>query len=334
MTQTPKTRKKHLRNPGSTDVSTQRSAPAKASLSATEKNAINVATTSHEKGLDRWEKFWFAPKAYNLLRAPRIGFGILSLVYLFSFIFEVNLWFSATGLMASERLGELVVANEAADAAIWRWSFLHLIQSGWQLYLFFSVVGFCGLAVIIGWGGRWAAAGLWLGIVSIANANWVLAEVGLIPLCLGLASVVITGIGVKQSGDAKPRLDSIYCLGIRLNQVHVIGFLLAYSLSSILNENPVGEAMSRQLLVLGFEWIPSSPIICKVLHSLLIAIPIIFIPLLILVPARRNWVLIGIFIYLGAVGWISGDILFASSLAVMSMVFRYPEPARQIDMAP
>lgn len=281
----------------------------------------SAAASGRSGELDRWERFWFAPQSYKLLRLPRIGLGLLSFIYVLGFIFEVDVWFSATGLMASERLGELVVANESADAAVWRWSLLHLIDSAWLLQAFFATVAACALAVTFGWGGRWTILGLWLGIVSIANASWVLAEVGLIPLCLGLVTLLVSGLGPAKRSESCHNLNSLNTLAIRLTQIHVIGFLLAYAFSSLLNENPIGTGLQRQLLVMGFDWLPAHPLICKILHAVLLAVPLGSVPLLVFFPGIRNRVLIAILLHACVIGWLSGDFFFGASIAIMAMVF-------------
>ena len=307
-------------------------------------NAETNNPAKRDESLDAWETFWFSPSEFSSLRQIRIGLGILSLLYVISYQFASPLWFGSQGLMSTETLGQLVVANEAAAPAFWRWSILHWLDSPWSIHLFFACITLCSLAFTFGKGGRFVALALWVGIVSIANAGWVLAEVGMIPLNLGLASFIIAGLGgkamirrnasVQISETSETNRTSLNTLARRLLQFHFVGFLLAMSLSIIANENPIGEGLRRQLIAHGFEWLPAQIGLCRLLHGFLVATVLLNVPVLIFVSKWRSIAVAIICGTLIVLGWLSTDLYFAFALACMSLAFIDLAPAPQTDKAP
>jgi hypothetical protein len=290
--------------------------------------------------LDGWERFWFAPQGYPSLRWMRVSLGLLAFMYVVSFIISMDVWFGASGLLSASRLGQVIVSNDLAEAARWRWSILYPIESVWLLRVVLGCVAVCAVGVILGRGGRIAALVLWLGVLSLANASWVVAAVGLIPLSIGLGILVVSGLGHGTSrqtvltsdagSDSKaesvPVCDSWQGLGIRLAQTHLVFFLAAYSLSQWMNTNDFGSGFQRQMLVLGMDTLASYPAVCRTLQGILIGIPLIAIPMLVWVPSQRNMVSLVLSANLLLVGLISGDMLYAGSLIAMTTVFVTGQP--------
>lgn len=313
--------------------------PANPKVRISHSNDSSVSAKTKDPQLDRWEKFWFLPCDSTALKYPRIGLGLCSLAYTGSYLLEAATWFGTEGLMSTDRVGQIVVASQSTEAANWRWSLLYWIDSAWALNLFFAMLAACSAAMICGIGGRALALLLWLGIVSIANASWVLAEVGLIPLSLGIGVFVFAGFG-QANGSRSPdvnlsnRKTSWNRLGIRLTQIHVIGFLLAYSCSTLLNENAIGEGLKRQLLVLGYDWLANQFWLCRLLHSILIFVPLIATPFLIFKLEWRRLTVTILCIQLALIGYLSGDVYFCAAIAAMLLVFSDREQAPQTDTAP
>jgi hypothetical protein len=280
-----------------------------------------VASGDQAIPADRWERFWFTAKPYHQLRPARILVAAIATIYSIGFIANVGAWFGPEGLLASERVGRLVVASDSTEIARWRFSLLYWIDSIAGLRIFAGAVSIAGIAVMFGFGGRLVAVALWLGVVSLANASWIVAPPGMIPLILGLGTLVIAGTGTRRDEMGESRLDSLCGLALRLNQTYVVLFLAAYALSCLFNESRIGQGLQRQALVAGIDFLAASPMLCRLIQGAVVFGSLAIIPVLLWLPGRRKAAVVAAGILWLVLAFFSGDWWYAGSLIAMATTF-------------
>lgn len=266
----------------------------------------SVKPSSPERELDRWEQFWFSPQTYERLIFQRIGLGVVVLLVVASFWGNIDRWFGGTGLMSTNRLARIVTSTEVIEAARWRLSIINYLESPLALHSFLAVVGACGVLMTLGLGGRVAVLGCWIGMLSIANSSWVVADSGWIVFCLSLLTMLIAGAGNRSLWKPTIASDALitswHGIAIRLTQIHLIGFLLTYGFNSLITAWPARNTWQILLAI-------------TILMNL---IGIVFSP-------KFRTPLVGLLVVLLAIiGIYSGDFILSISLMLMSTVYLQP----------
>lgn len=110
-----------------------------------------------------WNRFWFAPISARPLGAFRIVFGLLMLANLAFLAFELDYWFTNTGLIQGTEAREL--------AGPLRLSPLHWVDDPVSVRLFFGATAAVTVLFTVGWQTRIMGVLLYLMMLSIHQRN-------------------------------------------------------------------------------------------------------------------------------------------------------------------
>jgi putative effector of murein hydrolase LrgA (UPF0299 family) len=114
-----------------------------------------------------WRRFWFTPEATSTLALFRIAFGLLATAWTLAFIPNLFDFFTPAGIEPGRPKvypGEWGVLPSPASATVVATVFLFLLLG-------------C-LALTVGWYTRIAAVVVWLGVLSVENANTLVGNSG------------------------------------------------------------------------------------------------------------------------------------------------------------
>lgn len=240
-------------------------------------NAVAAVASDTPAG-DAWERFWYQPQAYGMLLWTRLGLSLAALLYFASYWTDITSWFSASGLIATDRLGRLVASTGAEEVARWQFSLLYGIDSP-ALLRGFLLVGMIS-AVLMGLGrlGRGAIVVCWLCMLSLANRQWVVVGLVEFPLTLGLLGLTIAGSGRGQPPTRQLKAWQIG-LGKRLLQVQAALLVLAIAAAQgVRGEWYSGEGFARLLTsgagrIADLSFLAASPLMNQLAGVLVVVIP-------------------------------------------------------------
>jgi hypothetical protein len=139
-----------------------------------------------------WNEFWFSQvHTSGQLRIIRAGFALLAIWYFISHLADAGQWFSASGILATERLGRFLQSADLLSETQWRLSPLYWIQSTALLRGFLIIGVALALATFATRVGRFASIGLWLCCVWLANRSLLIDGPEELVLCFGLMYLAI-----------------------------------------------------------------------------------------------------------------------------------------------
>jgi len=181
---------------------------------------------SEQQTRSAWDRFWFGEVGTGLtLRPLRIGMAVMAIAYFASHWADVGRWFSGTGVLGSEALGQFLLEAQLGEAVRWRLSPLYWIESTWILrgYL---VVGML-LAAAWPWVRITRAVGvaLWLMVVGMANRAFMISGLEELVLVWGIAYLAIAPPDGSEHWTGS--------LALRLIQVHLTLWLVVTGLTML-----------------------------------------------------------------------------------------------------
>lgn len=181
---------------------------------------------SEQQTRSAWDRFWFGQVGTGVtLRPVRIGMAVLAIAYFGSHWADIGRWFSGTGLLGGETVGQFLLEAQLGEAVRWRLSPLHWIESTWILrgYL---VVGML-LAVAWPWVRVTRAVGvaLWLMVIGLANRAFMISGLEELVLVWGIAYLVIAPPDGSEHWTGS--------LALRLIQVHLTLWLVVTGLTML-----------------------------------------------------------------------------------------------------
>lgn len=192
-------------------------------VSNTSDSAPQTITTS------RWLSFWFcdAPGGASLF-AIRAGLSLIACWYFASHSADAGTWFSGTGLLATERLGDFLDSGDLTDEAKWRISPLYLTSSTVVVRIYLTLGILLAIAAMTIRTSRAPAILLWLWCLWLANRSLLIAGPEELALVFGLAYLTI-----PRPNDAT---HWTHVLARRLLQVHLTLLLAATGLTMLSSE--------------------------------------------------------------------------------------------------
>ncbi|WP_406696058.1 HTTM domain-containing protein [Singulisphaera sp. Ch08] len=142
-----------------------------------------------------WNRFWFGPISARPLGAFRIVFGLLCLANLAFMSFELDYWFTNTGLLQGTE------AREVAGAL--RFSPLQWVDDPLTVRLFFGATAVVVVLFTVGWHTRIMGVLLYLTLLSIHHRN-IVTNCGVDTLVLIMAFyAMLSPCGAAFSLDAR-----------------------------------------------------------------------------------------------------------------------------------
>ncbi len=233
---------------------------------------------------DAWERFWYQPQSYGMLIWLRRGLGLAACLFFASYWSDIANWFSASGLLPTERLGRLVASTGAEEVARWQFSLLYGIDSPILLRTFLVIGMISAILVGVGRLGRGAILVCWVCLLSLANRQWVVVGLVEFPLTLGLLGLTIAGSGRGLSFDQHQptnRAPATWQIGLGKRILQVQAALLATAIAAaqtLRGEWLSGEGFARLLTagagrIIDLSAFAAYPAFARLAGLLLVAIP-------------------------------------------------------------
>jgi hypothetical protein len=276
-----------------------------------------------------WDKFWFTPSQPKTIGFFRIGWSLLTIAYLCSWFSDIGYWLSSQGILAPDRLAELLQSAADEQPIYLRISPLFWIQSEAALlaYLWLGIL-FC-LVASLGLGGRYSSLVVWLFLLSIIHRAPMLTGLCEPLLTMGWGYMVIhpgktKSIGRIGLGDCD---DSVAAnIAMRLLQLHLFAWVVL-SLASRCGGLVwwQGEAVwwlasEARSPALSLDWLGRNPFALNALtHGLVTAE---LLALFMLWPAAfRKWGVIALWSAAALLVLISDQLLYPIAVATLAITF-------------
>ena len=276
-----------------------------------------------------WLSFWFhAEPGTKSLFAIRVGLSLIACWYFASHWVDAGTWFSANGILATERLGDFLDAGDLADDAKWRVSPLYLINSTAALRCYLAIGIMLAIAAVMVRTSRVPAILLWLWCLWLANRSLLIAGPEELALVFGLAYLTI-----PKPDDPMHWTNA---LASRLLQVHMTLLLAATGLTMLASKiwwdgtgsvsivAPIGRR------VFDFTDLLTSPWIHESLTHAIVFVPIAA-SILVWLPATR------LHAYLAAITWgvvlalLSSQWMYLATIVVLLQCFNTKRKPATLD---
>ncbi len=280
----------------------------------------------------RWDQFFFLPSRSPALAAIRIAVGLVALLHLLGWLWDVLVWFGPDGLLPA-RLTRQMLAGDGAIS--FRISPLFL-SSDPRWVLFWPAVGALGAVMLaLGWRARVGAALAWISVLSLLHRGPAISgplEAILAPLLFYLMiarSDHLWSLAARGRPAAEPAVSTR--LGLRCVQLHLAIAVLGLGLAkhsvapwqdgeavwwlAMLREQPLGDQLA---FLQDAFWVS------ELWTHAAVAFELAF-PVLIWVPALRRWM-----IGAGLLHWLlfaalTGQVLFCMLMAAGMLAFAFPD---------
>jgi hypothetical protein len=296
-----------------------------------------------------WNRFWFGTREPHTLGLIRILSGLLALYFVGSFTFDLNTWFGANGILPSETVWRLTGESEfsvgGADS-VYRWSYLHLVDSPVML----MVVHFVGLLVLLaftlGLYSRITNALSFVVVVSYIHRAPVIAgmfepvlAMTLLYLCFAPTGAVYSLDGYLRRRRGKENAESSNNntaalsanIATRLLQVHTAAFVLMMGHAKMTSGtwaagNAIWWLIARsESRLVDLTFLYDSTVIINMMTHSVVAIEILF-PVLIWIRLSKPLFLGVTFVAWTCLVLLTGQVAFYAALMVACLSF--VDPAR------
>lgn len=286
-------------------------------------NHPSLQSTSAERSLSGWDRFWFSSAPIEWLRPIRAALAVIAFLYFASHWSQIGFWFGPDGVIADEVFARIVSATQSATQARWRLSPLFLTESVFAMRGYLVVGMALAVIVALGRGGRWAAVALWLVYLGLANRATLIAGLVELPLAFGLGYAAIAPAGPV----ADRTRDWTAGLAMRLLQVHTSLWIVTIVLTQLAGlvwwngTAAFALAAPTQDRLFDLTSLLQRPMFSAMLTHLLVAMPLIGLPLA-WIP-RTNRYGVGILVTWWVVlGLLSSQLMYAAAMIALVATLR------------
>lgn len=221
---------------------------------------------------DSWNRFWFTPVSTSVIGLLRIGIGICALIYLIGYSFDLVHWFGANGMFSLETLRAISLGG---DSTFYRLSWFYLTDSPTVIWcLHFLGLAFV-LAMTIGFQTRYSTPLALLAVLSYVHRGPLLSGQVEPVLCMGIFYLGVAYLRMKpaqrslsldawlasrkssdQPGFVAHCKDIVANVGLRLFQIHLVGFYALMLLTQLSGETWwLGEAIWTLIASTESRWV-------------------------------------------------------------------------------